>query len=245
MTDVLELHDRQNFEIFAYYCGIDRTDDTQQRIMKAVDHWIDINGLNDDQAAAKIAADGIDILIDLNGYTKDARTKVFARRPAPIAVNWFGYPGTMASPYHHYLIADPFIVPPDLEAYYSERVVHLPCYQPNDRHRLVAERRPSRAEAGLPEDAFNAENHAEYVPPLDDNPDAHAPGSVLWLLTGTNDSNARLRKAAGDHGISPDRLVFAREAAQPRTLGALSLGGSVPRQRALWRPHHRRRVHCG
>jgi predicted O-linked N-acetylglucosamine transferase (SPINDLY family) len=217
MTDVLEQHDRQNFEIFAYYCGINRTDDTQQRIMKAVDHWIDINGLNDDQAAARIAADGIDILIDLNGYTKDARTKVFARRPAPIAVNWFGYPGTMASPYHHYLIADPFIVPPDLEAYYSERVVHLPCYQPNDRHRLVAEHRPARADAGLPDDAFVycSLNGMQKITPntfrrwmtiL-----TRTPGSVLWLLTGTSDSDARLRKAASDHGVSPDRLIFAEK----------------------------------
>ena len=63
------------------------------RIKKGVDHWTDINGLSDDDAAAKIAADGIDILVDLNGYTKDARTKVFARKPAPIIVNWFGYPG--------------------------------------------------------------------------------------------------------------------------------------------------------
>ena len=130
----------QNIGVFA----VNRTDETQQRIMKAVDHWADINGLNDDEAAAKIAMDGIDILIDLNGYTKDARTKVFARRPTPIAVNWFGYPGTMGTPYHHYLIADPYIVPPDLENYYSERILRLPCYQPNDRKRIVAERRPTR-----------------------------------------------------------------------------------------------------
>jgi predicted O-linked N-acetylglucosamine transferase (SPINDLY family) len=92
MTDVMEQHDHKNFEIFAYYCGINRPDSTQARIQKGVDHWTDINGLSDDDAAAKIAADGIDILVDLNGYTKDARTKVFARKPAPIIVNWFGYP---------------------------------------------------------------------------------------------------------------------------------------------------------
>ena len=77
MTDVMEQHDHKNFEIFAYYCGINRPDSTQERIKKGVDHWTDINGLSDDDAAAKIAADGIDILVDLNGYTKDARTKVF------------------------------------------------------------------------------------------------------------------------------------------------------------------------
>ena len=93
------------------------------------------------EAAAKIAADGIDILVDLNGYTKDARTKVFARRPAPIIANWFGFPSTMGTPYHHYIIADESIIPADHEIYYSEKVLRLPCYQPNDRKRTVSARR--------------------------------------------------------------------------------------------------------
>jgi len=127
MTDVMEQHDREKFEIFAYYCGISRTDSTQQRIKDAVDHWVDINGMTDDQAAAKIASDNIDIVIDLNGYTKDARTKVFARRPAPIAANWFGFPNSMGTPYHHYIIADPYVIPPDQEMFYSEKVALLPA----------------------------------------------------------------------------------------------------------------------
>ena len=145
--------------------------------MQAADHWVDISNLDDDQAAAKICADGIDILIDLNGYTKDARTKVFARRPAPIAVNWFGFPGTMGTPYHHYIIADTTIIPPEDEIYFSEKVLRLPCYQPNDRKRVVAAQRPSRADAGtagkrlcllLPQ--WLAEDDAADVPALDDDP---------------------------------------------------------------------------
>jgi predicted O-linked N-acetylglucosamine transferase (SPINDLY family) len=229
MTDVVEQHDKTNFEIFAYYCGIDRTDATQQRIMKSVDHWTNINGLNDDQAAAKIAADGIDILIDLNGYTKDARTKVFARRPAPIAVNWFGFPGTMGTPYHHYLIADPFIIPPDLEIFYSERVVRLPCYQPNDRRRIVAESRPTRTEAGLSEDAFVycSLNGMQKITPrtferwmtiLE-----QVPGSVLWLLSSSNDADERLRKVATDRGIAGERIVFAGSLPNPQHLARYPL----------------------
>ena len=121
MTDVFEQHNRENVEVFAYYCGINRTDATQQRIMQAADHWVDISNLDDDQAAARISADGIDILVDLNGYTKDARTKVFARRPAPIAVNWFGFPGTMGTPYHQYIIADATIIPPEHEIIFPRR----------------------------------------------------------------------------------------------------------------------------
>jgi predicted O-linked N-acetylglucosamine transferase (SPINDLY family) len=229
MTDVVEQHDKKNFEIFAYYCGIDRTDVTQQRIMKSVDHWTNINGLNDDQAAAKIAADGIDILIDLNGYTKDARTKVFARHPAPIAVNWFGFPGTMGTPYHHYLIADPFIIPPDLEIFYSEKVVRLPCYQPNDRRRIVAESRPTRAETGLPEGAFVycSLNGMQKITPrtferwmtiLE-----QVPGSVLWLLSSTNDADERLRKVATDRGIAGERIVFAGTLPNPQHLARYPL----------------------
>jgi predicted O-linked N-acetylglucosamine transferase (SPINDLY family) len=229
MTDVMEQHDHENFEIFAYYCGIGRTDATQQRIMKAVDHWIDIKGLNDEQAAAKIASDGIDIIVDLNGYTMDARTEVFARRPAPIAVNWFGFPSTMGTPYHHYLIADPCIIPADHEIYYSEKIVRLPCYQPNDRKRVVATQRPSRAEAGLPENAFvycslngmqkiTPRLFARWMSIL-----SRVPGSVLWLLTGTNEANERLRKSAGEQGIAPERIVFAEKKTNPEHLARYPL----------------------
>jgi predicted O-linked N-acetylglucosamine transferase (SPINDLY family) len=230
MTDILEQHNRENFEIFAYYCGISRTDSTQQRIMKAVDHWLDINALNDDQAAAKIVEDGIDILVDLNGYTKDARTKVFARRPAPIGVNWFGYPGSMGTPYHHYIVADATIIPLEDEVYYSEKVVRLPCYQPNDRKRTVSPQRPSRAQAGLPADAFvycslngmqkiTARVFARWMTIL-----KGVPGSVLWLLSGTaKDSNERLRQAAALQGVAPDRLIFADKLPNPDHLARYPL----------------------
>jgi len=229
MTDVMECHDRENFEIFAYYCGIKRTDATQQRIMKSVDHWVDITGLEDDQAAVKIAADGIDIVVDLNGYTKDARTKVFARKPAPIAVNWFGFPGTMATPYHHYIIADSAIIPEGEEIYYSEKVLRLPCYQPNDRKRTVAAKRPTRADAGLPEDAvvYCSFNGMQKITPRAFqrwmSVLAGVPGSVLWLLSGGKDANERLCKMAGEAGIAAERLVFAEKMANPEHLARYPL----------------------
>jgi predicted O-linked N-acetylglucosamine transferase (SPINDLY family) len=229
MTDVMETHDRKHFEVFAYYCGINRTDQTQQRIMRGVDHWLDINPLSDDQAAAKIAEDGIDILVDLNGYTKDARTKVFARRPAPIAVNWFGFPGTMGTPYHHYIVADPTIIPPEHEIYYSEKVMRLPCYQPNDRKRVVADRRPTRAEAGLPEKAFvycslngmqkiTARVFERWMKIL-----AGVPDSVLWLLSGNPDANQKLQQAAVARGVSASRLIFAQKMPNPQHLARYPL----------------------
>jgi len=230
MTDVTESHDREKFKVFAYYCGINRSDRAQQRIMKAVDHWADINGLSDDQAAAKIAADGIDILVDLNGYTKDARTGVFARRPAPIAVNWFGFPGSMGTPYHHYIIADPHIVPHDQEMYFSEKVMRLPCYQPVDRKREVSARRPSRAEAGLPDNAvvYCCLNGMQKITPRTFERWmtilGRVSGSVLWILSGTtSDANERLRKIAVERGIASERIVFAEKRANPDHLARYPL----------------------
>ena len=251
MTDVMETHDRENFEIFAYYCGIDRPDATQQRIKSAVDRWVDLTGLDDEHAAARIAADGVDIIIDLNGYTRDARTKVFARRPAPIAVNWFGFPGTMGTPYHHYIIADETIIPEADEIYYSEKVLRLPCYQPNDRNRPVAAHRPTRAEAGLPEDAFVfcSFNGMQKIKPrgflrwmtiLN-----RVPGSVMWMLGGGADACDRLRKVAAEAGVSPERLIFAENKPNPEHLArypladlfldSLPYGAHTTAADALWR----------
>ena len=221
MTEVLELHDKTKFEVFVYYCGIPSADPTHQRSKAAVEHWLDLRGLSDEQAAERIAADGVDILIDLNGYTKDARTKVFAMRPAAINVNWFGYPGTMGTPYHHYLIADDGILPQHLQKYVTETVVNIPCYQPNDRRRPVSEHRPSRAELGLPQDKFvfcslngmqkiNPRLFAQWLRIL-----KAADNSVLWLLGGSDDSQARLRAHAEADGIDPARLIFADKRANP------------------------------
>jgi predicted O-linked N-acetylglucosamine transferase (SPINDLY family) len=228
MTDVVEEHDRNAFDIYAYYCGIERSDPTRERIRKSVDRWTDINGLSDSEAAARIKEDKIDILVDLNGYTKDARTRVFGIRPAPITVNWFGYPGTMGSPYHHYIIADDIIIPPGSEIYYSEKVLRLPCYQPNDRKRTVAAA-PSRQDEGLPEGAlvYCSLNGAQKITPeifsawmtiL-----TRRPGSVLWLLGVGDETNARLREVARNFDVAPERLIFSQKKANPEHLARYAL----------------------
>src|SRR5258705_12533770 len=111
MSELFERHRKSDIEVFAYYCGPPSTSALTARIKAAVEHWTDIRNLSDDEAARRIATDGIDILVDVNGHTRDARTGIFARRPAPVQVNWLGYPGTMATPYHHYIIADDWIIP--------------------------------------------------------------------------------------------------------------------------------------
>jgi hypothetical protein len=221
MAELFELHDKSQVEVFAYYCGIPSDSPLTKRTKAAVEHWIDIRDLSDDAAAARIAADGIDILVDVNGLTKDARTAVFARRPAPVQVNWLGFPGSMGTPYHHYIIADDWIIPKGSEHYYSEAVVRLPCYQSNDRKRIVAKDRPSRADAGLPDDAFvfccfNGSQKItrftfdRWVAILQ-----RTPGSVLWLLESNKETQERLAAYAAERGVEQGRIVFAPKRYNP------------------------------
>ncbi len=229
MVNLFEAHDRDAVEVFIYYCGIPADDEINKRIKGAVEHWTDIRAMSDDEAAAAIAKDQIDILVDVNGHTRDARLGVFARRPAPVIVNWLGYPGTMGSPFHHYIIGDDWVIPEDYELYYSEKVLRLPCYQPNDRKRVVHPITPTRANAGLPEDAFvfccfNAAHKItrfsfeRWMEVLRATPD-----SVLWLLDYNSETNARLRAAAEERGVAGERLIFAQKIANPYHLARYPL----------------------
>jgi len=229
MVNFFEEHDRKDFEVFAYYTGIKADDPIQARIRANVDHWRDIRGVSDDDAAAQIAQDGIDILVDVNGHTRDARIGVFARRPAPIQVNWLGYPGTMGSSFHHYIVADDWTIPDYAEDWYSEKVLRLPCYQPNDRKRIVDETVPTRSDFGLPDDAFvfccfNASHKftrfsfdrwMEIMKATDN--------SVLWLLDYSPETNQRLREQAEARGVAGTRLVFAPKLPNARHLARYPL----------------------
>ncbi|MBR0672499.1 O-linked N-acetylglucosamine transferase, SPINDLY family protein [Neoroseomonas soli] len=251
MAEMFGLHDRSALEVFAYYCGVPQEDATKARIRESVEHWRVITDLDDAAAEAMIFADGIDILVDVNGHTRSARTRLLARRPAPIIVNWLGYPGSMGSPYHHYIIGDPHIVPPGSERFCSEKVVRLACYQPNDRQRPTgAERAPTRAEQGLPEDAavFCSFNGTQKITPF-----VFArwmeilrqvPGSVLWLLKSCEEVEARLRARAAAAGVAPERIVFApitgnrdhlaRYALADLFLDTLPYGAHTTASDALW-----------
>jgi predicted O-linked N-acetylglucosamine transferase (SPINDLY family) len=229
MYEVLGLHDRSKVEVFAYYCGIPSNDPIHTNYKETSDHFIDITGMDDISAARRIADDGIQILIDVNGYTRDGRTKLLALRPAPVIVNWLGFPGSLGSPYHNYIIADDWIIPEGDEIYYSEAVTRLPCYQPNNRLRIVAEEVPSRADVGLPENAFvfccfngthkitkfTFDRWLEIL--------ARVPDSVLWLLSGAEASHGRLKAYAEARGIAPDRIVFADKKANPHHLARYPL----------------------
>ncbi|MFV3126251.1 tetratricopeptide repeat protein [Niveispirillum sp. KHB5.9] len=214
-SEMFALHDRSRVEVFAFFCGFQMEDPTMLRIRGSVDHWIDINNMEDARAAELIEELGIDILVDINGHTKDARTKMLAMRPAPIIINWLGFPGSMGSPYHHYIIADEVIIPPGSEKYYSERVLRLPCYQPNDRKRTASPNVPTRADHGLPEDAtvfccfngmqkltrFTLLRWAEILRRVEN--------SVFWILQAGKESDARFLALMAEAGVDSSRIIFA------------------------------------
>ena len=217
MAEMYERHDRSRFEIFAFDNGHDDASAMRRRLEKAfASNIIPIAGLSD-AAAAKLIADAeIDILVNLNGYFGDHRMGVFARRPAPVQVNYLGFPGTLGADYIDYLIADDTVIPPGEEADYNERVVRLPgCYQVNDTRREIAAQIPRRADCGLPDDAFvfcnfnscyklTPSTFAEWMAIL-----AAVPDSVLWLLENNLVACANLRREAQTHGVAGERLVFA------------------------------------
>ncbi|CAN5390950.1 hypothetical protein BH11PSE4_BH11PSE4_02980 [soil metagenome] len=216
LVGVLEQHDKARFEIFAIDNGYDDHSDTRRRIDAAVDGVIDIAGLGDAQAVDAIRAAKIDVLVNLNGYFGAERTRVFARRAAPVQVNYLGFPGTLGAPYMDYIVADRTVLPAEHRAFYSEKVAWLPdCYQANDRHRPIAGRTFSRADCGLPAEGFVFccfNNNYKITPATFDGWMrilAAAPGSVLWLLEDNAAAAANLRREAAARAVSPERIVFA------------------------------------
>jgi predicted O-linked N-acetylglucosamine transferase (SPINDLY family) len=223
-----ENHDRNRFEVIAFDNGPDDGSPMRQRLLASFDGHVDISRLPSRAAAERIAAEDIDILVTLNGLFGRHRSDAMALRPAALQVSYLGFPGTMGADYVDYLIADGIVIPPGEEAHYTEQVVRLPqSYQINDDKRVVAPP-PSRAECGLPNDAFvfcnfnnaykhNPDSFAQWLRLL-----AQVEGSVLWLLHSNAIAPDNLRRTAAAAGIAPERLVFAPFAPAAQNLARLA-----------------------
>lgn len=215
ITELIELHDRGRFEIFGYSYGPDDGSAMRSRLQRAFDRFVDLSTMSRAEAAGKIHADGVDILVDLKGYAGADATEILASRPSPVQVNYLGYPGTTGADFIDYVVTDPFVTPPGSERHYSERLVLMPAsYLVNDRKRPIADT-PPRRELGLPEGAmvfccFNQpykilpEVFAIWMRLL-----AAVPRSVLWLLDANPWAVSNLRREAQARGVAPERLVFA------------------------------------
>ena len=214
-AELFELHDKSRFEIVAFDNGWDDGSTLRRRMNAAFDEFVAIAALPDDEAARAIAERRIDILVNLNGWFGLGRTGVFARRPAPVQVNYLGFPGTLGAPYLDVIVADDDTIPAGEEGAYVERVVRLPhSYQPNDRQRAIAAA-PTRAELGLPADAvvFACFNNTYKITPATFAAWmrilAAVDASVLWLLEDNDAATRNLRAAAAAHGVDASRLHFA------------------------------------
>jgi predicted O-linked N-acetylglucosamine transferase (SPINDLY family) len=214
-AELYELHDRNRFEIYAFSSGRDDRSDMRKRIEAAMDHFISIEHMSDEAAAHAIRTAEIDILIDLQGLTLGVRPAILARRPAPIQVTYLGFPGSTASPWIDYVLADRYLIPESLEQYYSEKPLLMPnCFQVNDRKREIGPT-PTRQQYGLPESAFIfcAFNHNyKITPELYDvwmNILRRTSGSLLWLLADNPTARDNLINEATLRGVASDRLIFA------------------------------------
>lgn len=215
LVEMLELHDRERFEIFAYSYGPEDSSAMRTRLRHGVEHFIDVAWDPDDVILARMRADELDVLVDLKGYTAGDRLGVMAQRPCAVQMTWLGYPGTTGAPFIDYLIADPFLIPVEAEGAYSERILRLPhCYQPNDRKRPVAEPL-GRSGYGLPRDAFV---FCCFNQTLKITPEIFAcwmrllravPQSVLWLPHDNDQATERLLAAARQHGVDAGRIHIA------------------------------------
>lgn len=218
MAQIFELHDRDRFHLIAYSFGPKDDGEMRKRLQKSFDTFVDLSGMSDVDAATKIHGDKIDVLVNLTGYTQHERSEILALRPAPIQVNYLGFPGTMGADFMDYLIADRFIIPPEFKQHYAEKVLWLPdCYMPRDTT-VQRQAAPGRKECGLPEDGFV---FCSFNMPYKITPDMFdvwcrllqaVPGSVLWLPSVRPEAESNLNREAKSRGVAPERIIRARRA---------------------------------
>jgi predicted O-linked N-acetylglucosamine transferase (SPINDLY family) len=220
MAELFEAHDAGKFELHGFSFGPDWQDEMRRRVSAAFHKFIDVRDRSDLEVARMSRELGIDIAVDLKGYTQDSRPGIFAERCAPVQVNWLGYPGTMAADWIDYIVADRTVIPEESKSCFTEKVVYLPhSYQVNDSKRKISDRVFTRQELGLPEQGFVFccfNNNYKILPATFEGwmrMLRAVEGSVLWLLEDNPTAARNLRKEAAARGVDSARLVFARRLA--------------------------------
>ena len=209
-------HDPAKVEVYVYSFGPSASDGVRARIVDHVAAFREVAELSDAEIARLARQDGLDIAVDLKGYTGDNRCRIFAHGAAPVQVSWLGYPGTMGAEAYDYVIADPVVLPLAQRGGFSECVIEMPhSYQINDNTRVIGARRFSRADCGLPETGFVfcCFNNSYKITPQEFDIWmrllSQVDESVLWLLHSNEWAEAALKEAAKERGVDPSRLVFA------------------------------------
>jgi protein O-GlcNAc transferase len=232
LAGLFERHDRNRFEVIAISFGPEDGSDMRTRLKAAFDQFHDVRGSSDAAIADLIAGLGVDIAVDLMGYTTHSRPGVFARRPAPVQVSYMGYAGTLGAAHYDYIIADDVVAPPQHQPFYAEKIMALPdTYWVTDDRRAEAGPPPSRAAAGLPEHGFVFccfNNNWKIGPAQFDiwmRLLKAVPDSVLWLVQDNPEAAANLRRHAAARGVAPQRLVFAPRVSSEDHLARHRLAG--------------------
>jgi predicted O-linked N-acetylglucosamine transferase (SPINDLY family) len=218
-AELYELHDRSRVEVYAFSWSREDNSPLRARVVGAMDHYIRIDRMTDEEAARCIRAHEIDVLVDLHGLTLGARADILGWRPAPVQLTWLGFPGPTAIPDIDYVVADDFVFPPELEPHFTERPLRMPhTFQINDRRRAIGPT-PTRAASGLPDDkfvfcAFNST--FKITPEVFDawmRILAQVPDGVLWIVADTDATRANLVREAEARGVDGGRLLFAQRVA--------------------------------
>lgn len=230
MADFFELHDRSHFEIIAFSYGPTTNDEMHQRLKRSFDQFIDVAHLDDRQIANLSKEQGIDIAVDLKGFTQGSRLGIFAQRAAPIQVSYLGYPGTLSADFMDYIIADHTLICDENRSFFTEKIIYLPnSYQVNDRQRLVSAKTYSRADFGLPANQFIFccfNNNYKILPAMFNewmNLLQAVDHSVLWLFKDNDLAQQNLIREAQQRGITAQRLIFAERMDHSEHLARLRL----------------------
>ena len=217
LGDLFAKHDRDNFEIIAFSLGPVIKDAWRLRVETHFSKFIDCNNIADHEIAKLARELAIDIAIDLNGFTTNSRPGIFLHHPAPIIVNYLGFPGSMGGSHYDYIIADEVLIPKEYRKYYSEKVAYLPgTYQPNCRYQLVSDKQYSRKDFDLPENQFvfsSFNNNYKITPQVFEtwiNILKGVENSVLWLYAKNETAQKNLKRIATSSGIDADRLIFTK-----------------------------------
>ncbi len=223
-VQLYELHNREQFEVYGFCWSREDGTALRNRVIKAMDHYIRVEGMSDRETAECIQSNEIDILIDLQGLTSGARPQILSYRPAPVQITYLGFTGTTALPWIDYVIADKYLIPDELAPFFMEKPLYMSnCFQVSDCKREMGAK-PTRSENNLPEDAFvycSFNNNYKFTPDLFAiwmSILKHVPNSVLWLLADNEWARENMCKAAKKHGVKSDRLIFATRAAPPNYL---------------------------
>lgn len=216
LIEMIENFDKEKYELTGVFTGTPDGSDLWKRYRCAFDHYLDAKNMPSLELAKLLRAMEIDIAIDLSGHTEGTKLDVLSHRPAPVQITYLGFPGTLGLPFIDYLIADPRIIPTELQKHYREKILYLPhCYLPRDTSVVPSPLTPRRSDFGLPEEGFIfcSFNHDYKInPPIFKiwmDLLMKVPGSVLWLMKLNQAAQDNLSKEALNHGIDPNRIVYA------------------------------------